>query len=118
MNQKPSSRRRRSITKSILRLPDLEHAKAAALTASTQQTQSEVIVTPSMSSLTGIALNPAWRSTGSWSCGIALISNPGNWLTAEQGNALWQAPDRQRLKGCKQRIRSAVNHRIGIEPNP
>jgi len=22
----------------------------------------------------------------------------GNWLTAEQGNALWQAPDRQRLK--------------------
>jgi site-specific recombinase XerD len=23
----------------------------------------------------------------------------GNWLTAEQGNALWQAPDRQRLKG-------------------
>ena len=23
----------------------------------------------------------------------------GNWLTAEQGQALWQAPDRQRLKG-------------------
>ena len=23
----------------------------------------------------------------------------GNWLTAEQGHALWQAPDRQRLKG-------------------
>jgi hypothetical protein len=23
----------------------------------------------------------------------------GNWLTAEQGNALWQAPDRHRLKG-------------------
>ena len=22
-----------------------------------------------------------------------------NWLTAEQGQALWQAPDRQRLKG-------------------
>jgi site-specific recombinase XerD len=63
----------------------------------------------------------------------------GNWLTAEQGNALWQAPDRQRRKGkrdrallvlghasaqtterylgCKQRIRSAVNDRIGIEPN-
>jgi len=31
MNQKPSSRKRRSSTKSILRLPDLEHAKAAVL---------------------------------------------------------------------------------------
>ncbi len=31
MKQKPSSRRRRSSTKSILRLPDLEHAKAAVL---------------------------------------------------------------------------------------
>jgi hypothetical protein len=31
MKQKPSSRRRRNITKSILRLPDLEHAKAAVL---------------------------------------------------------------------------------------
>ncbi len=31
MKQKPSSRRRRSSNKSILRLPDLEHAKAAVL---------------------------------------------------------------------------------------
>jgi hypothetical protein len=31
MKQKPSSRRRRNSTKSILRLPDLEHAKAALL---------------------------------------------------------------------------------------
>jgi hypothetical protein len=31
MKQKPSSRRRRNNTKSILRLPDLEHAKAAVL---------------------------------------------------------------------------------------
>ena len=31
MEQKPSSRRRRSSTKSVLRLPDLEHAKAAVL---------------------------------------------------------------------------------------
>jgi len=31
MKQKPSSRRRRSSAKSILRLPDLEHAKAAVL---------------------------------------------------------------------------------------
>ena len=31
MKQKPSSKRRRNSTKSILRLPDLEHAKAAVL---------------------------------------------------------------------------------------
>ncbi len=31
MKQKPSSRRRRSSTKSALRLPDLEHAKAVVL---------------------------------------------------------------------------------------
>jgi hypothetical protein len=29
MKQKPSSRRRRGSTQSVLRLPDLEHAKAA-----------------------------------------------------------------------------------------
>src|SRR5437867_12150198 len=27
----------------------------------------------------------------------------GNWLTAEQGQALWQAPDRERLKGKRDR---------------
>jgi hypothetical protein len=27
----------------------------------------------------------------------------GNWLTAEQGQALWQAPDYQRLKGKRDR---------------
>jgi hypothetical protein len=37
--------------------------------------QSGVIITPSMSLLTGIAQNRAWPSTGSWSCVIALISN-------------------------------------------
>jgi site-specific recombinase XerD len=38
----------------------------------------------------------------------------GNWLTAEQGEALWQSPDTERL----QRIRSAMNDRIEIEPKP
>jgi hypothetical protein len=33
MKQKPSSKRRRNRTKSILRLPDLEHAKATVLTS-------------------------------------------------------------------------------------
>jgi len=116
-----------------------------------------------MSSLTGIALNRAWRSIGSWCCGIALISNPvnsprgtinlrlgalrrlayeaadcgllsadlaagirrvkgvkklgillGNWLTAEQGNALWQAPDRQGLKGKRDRALLALLLACGL----
>jgi hypothetical protein len=33
MKQKPSSRRRRNSTKSLLRLSDLEHAKAAVLSS-------------------------------------------------------------------------------------
>src|SRR6202035_5052105 len=32
----------------------------------------------------------------------------GNWLTAEQGNALWQAPDRQRLKVKRDRALLAL----------
>jgi len=125
--------------------------------------QSGDIVTPSMSSLTGIARNRAWPSTGSWSCVIALISKPvnsppatinlrlgavrrlayeaadcgllssdlaagvrrvkgvkklgirlGNWLTAEQGHALWQAPNRQRLKGKRDRALLALLLACGL----
>ena len=32
----------------------------------------------------------------------------GNWLTAEQGQALWQAPDRERLKGKRDRALLAL----------
>jgi site-specific recombinase XerD len=116
-----------------------------------------------MSSSTGIVRNHAWPSTGSWSCAIALISNPvnsppgtinlrlgavrrlayeaadcgllsadlaagirrvkgvkklgvrlGNWLTAEQGNAIWQAPDRQRLKGKRDRALLALLLACGL----
>jgi hypothetical protein len=35
MNRKPYSRRKRTTTKSVLRLPDLEHAKAAVLNSLT-----------------------------------------------------------------------------------
>src|SRR5260370_14073367 len=35
MNRKPHSRRKRNTTKSVLRLPDLEHAKAAVLNSLT-----------------------------------------------------------------------------------
>jgi hypothetical protein len=63
MKRKPYSRRKRTTTKSVLRLPDLEHAKAAVLTSLTSPDANEVIVTPSLNSLTGIVRNLAWLST-------------------------------------------------------
>jgi site-specific recombinase XerD len=38
----------------------------------------------------------------------------GNWLTAEQGNALWQSPDRQRLKGKRDRALLALLLACGL----
>jgi len=37
----------------------------------------------------------------------------GNWLTPEQGHALWQAPDCQRLKGKRDRALLALCSRVG-----
>ncbi len=63
MKRKPHSRRKRTTTKSVLRLPDLEHAKAAVLNSLTSLDAQRVIVTPSTNSLTGIVRNLAWLST-------------------------------------------------------
>jgi site-specific recombinase XerD len=38
----------------------------------------------------------------------------GNWLTAEQGPALWQAPDRERIKGKRDRALLAVLLACGL----
>src|SRR5437868_2795172 len=38
----------------------------------------------------------------------------GNWLKAEQGHALWQAPDRQRLKGKRDRALLALLLACGL----
>jgi len=38
----------------------------------------------------------------------------GNWLTAEQGQALWQAPDQQRLKGKRDRALLALMLACGL----
>ena len=57
MKQKPRSRVNRKEAKSVLRLPDLEHAKTAFSNSLTMPTPSAGIVLPSTSSLTGIALN-------------------------------------------------------------
>jgi site-specific recombinase XerD len=38
----------------------------------------------------------------------------GNWLSAEQGQALWQAPDRERLKGKRDRALLALLLACGL----
>jgi hypothetical protein len=63
MKQKPRSPVNRKKAKNVLRLPDLEHAKAAVLLM-----PSAGIGMPSTSSLTGIALSPVWHSFGDRLC--------------------------------------------------
>jgi site-specific recombinase XerD len=141
MKRKPHSRRKRTTTKSVLRLPDLEHAKAAVLNSLTsleaqrgyrhaidefvdwycsepRLALNRIVVLRYRSHLESRQLAPGTvnlrlgavrrlayeaadlaagirRVKGVKKLGVRL----GNWLTAEQGQALWQAPDHQRLKG-------------------
>jgi hypothetical protein len=147
MKQKPSSRRKRSSAKSVLRLPDLEHAKAAVLNSLNSMDAkrgdshaidefvdwycseprlafNRIVVLRYRSHLESRLLAPgtinlrlgavrrlAYEAadggllTADLASGIRRVKGVkklgirlGNWLTAEQGNALWQASDRQRLK--------------------
>ena len=152
MKQKQSSRRRRSSTKSVLRLPDLEHAKAAVLNSLNSADAkrgychaidefvdwycseprlafNKIVVLRYRSHLEARRLAPgtinlrlgAVRRLAHEAADSGLLSSDlaagvrrvkgvkklgvrlGNWLTAEQDHALWQAPDRQRLKGKRDR---------------
>ncbi|MGA7791750.1 MAG: site-specific integrase [Candidatus Acidiferrales bacterium] len=161
MNQKSSSRRKRS--KSVLRLPDLEHAKAAVLNSlnSTDAKRgyrhaidefvdwycseprlafNRIVVLRYRSHLESRQLAPgtinvrlgAVRRLAYEAADCGLLSADlaagirrvkgvkklgvrlGNWLTAEQGHALWQAPDRQCLKGKRNRALLALLLACGL----
>jgi site-specific recombinase XerD len=161
MNQKPSSRRKRS--KSVLRLPDLEHAKAAVLNSlnSTDAKRgyrhaidefvdwycseprlafNRIVVLRYRSHLESRQLAPgtinvrlgAVRRLAYEAADCGLLSADlaagirrvkgvkklgvrlGNWLTAEQGHALWQAPDRRCLKGKRDRALLALLLACGL----
>jgi hypothetical protein len=125
MKQKPSSRRRRNIAKSILRLPDLEHAKAAVL-----------------NSLNSTDAKRGYRHAidefVDWYCSEPRLAfnrivvlryrshlesrqlAPGtiNLRLGAVRRLHVSVQTTERYLGCKQRIRSAVNDRIGIEPDP
>jgi hypothetical protein len=185
MKTKPYSRRKRSRTKSVLRPPDLEHAKTAVLNSLTcpdaqrgyrhaidefvdwycsepRLAFNRIVVLRYRSHLESRQLAPSTINlrlgavrrlaceaadcglpSADLAAGIRRVKGVkklgmrlGNWLTAEQtcarlchasGGELEQiqfllghvsVQTTERYLGCKQRIRSAVNDRIGIEPNP
>ena len=149
MKRKLHRSTRHTTTKSVLRLPDLRHAKAAVLNGLTSQDAQEAIGTPSTISLSGLVWSPGSlnrivvlrysshlesrhpapatinlrlgavpclrggrlrsaqcrsadgvrRIRGVKKLGVCL----GNWLTAEQGQRIWQAPDKHKLKGKRDR---------------
>ncbi len=163
MKQKPSSRKRRSSTKSLLRLPDLEHAKAAVLNSLTStdarrgyrhaidefvdwycseprlafnrtvvlryrsHLESRQLAPGSINLRLGAVRRLAYEASdcgllsADLTAGIRRVKGVkklgvrlGNWLTAEQGQALWQAPDAQRLKGRRDRALLALLPACGL----
>jgi site-specific recombinase XerD len=163
MKRKPHSRRKRTTTKSVLRLPDLEHAKAAVLNSLTsldaqrgyrhaidefvdwycsepRLALNRIVVLRYRSHLESRQLAPgtvnlrlgAVRRLAYEAADCGLLSADlaagirrvrgvkklgvrlGNWLTAEQGQALWQAPDHQRLKGKRDRALLALLLACGL----
>ena len=163
MKTKLHSRKKRTTTKSVLRLPDLEHAKAAVLNSLTSPdaqrgyrhaidefvdwycseprlTFNRIVVLRYRSHLESRQLAPgtvnlrlgAVRRLACEAADCSLLSADsaagirrvkgvnklgvrfGNWLTAEQGHALWQAPDHQRLKGKRDRALLALLLACGL----
>ena len=163
MKHRPTSRRRRSRTRSVLRLLDLEHSKIAVLNSLTSQDAqrgyrhaidefvdwycseprlalNRIVVLRYRSHLESRQLAPgtvnlrlgAVRRLAYEAADCGLLSADlaadirrvkgvkklgvrlGNWLTAEQGQALWQAPDRERLKGKRDRALLALLLACGL----
>src|SRR5438309_1562650 len=152
MKHRPTSRRRRSSTRSVLRLLDLEHSKTAVLNSLTSQDAqrgyrhaidefvdwycsesrlafNRIVVMRYRSHLESRQLAPgtvnlrlgavrrlAYEAadcgllSADLAAGIRRVNGVkkldvrlGNWLTADQGAVLWQAPDKVTLKGKRDR---------------
>jgi site-specific recombinase XerD len=163
MKRKSHPRNKRSTTKSVLRLPDLEHAKTAVLNSLTSRDAqrgyrhainefvdwycseprlafNRIVVLRYRSHLESRQLAPgtinlrlgAVRRLAYEAADCGLLSADlaagirrvkgvkklgvrlGNWLTAEQSHALWQAPDHQRLKGKRDRALLALLLACGL----
>src|SRR5881275_1925777 len=163
MKRKPHARRKRSSTKSVLRLPDLEHAKAAVLNSlnsadakrgyrhaidefvdwycsEPRLALNRIVVLRYRSHLESRQLAPgtvnlrlgAVRRLAYEASDCGLLSPDlaagirrvkgvkklgvrlGNWLTAEQSQALWQAPNPERPKGKRDRALLSILLACGL----
>src|SRR6184192_3176726 len=163
MKQKPRPRRKRSSTKSVLRLPDLEHAKAAVLNSlnsvdakrgyrhaidefvdwycseprlSFSRTvvlryrihlESRNLAPGTINLRLGAVRRLAYEAADcgllspDLAAGIRRVKGVkkigvrlGNWLTPEQSQRLWNAPDSQTLKGKRDRALLAVLLACGL----
>src|ERR1035437_7856894 len=163
MKHRPTSRRRRSSTRSVLRLFDLEHSKTAVLNSLTSQDAqrgyrhaidefvdwycseprlafNRIVVLRYRSHLESRQLAPgtvnlrlgAVRRLAYEAADCGLLSADlaagirrvkgvkklgvrlGNWLTAEQGQALWQAPSQEQMKGKRDRALLALLLACGL----
>ena len=163
MKHTPTFRRRRRNTKSVLRLPDLEHAQSAVLNSLNSADAkrgyrhaidefvdwycseprlafNRIVVLRYRSHLESRQLAPgtinlrlgAVRRLAYEAADCGLLSADlaagirrvkgvkklgmrlGNWLTAEQGHALWQAPDQQSMKGKRDRALLALLLACGL----
>ncbi|MBZ5651988.1 MAG: site-specific integrase [Acidobacteriia bacterium] len=157
MKGKSHTRTKRTTTKSVLRLPDLEHATTAVLSSLTSpdaqrgyrhainelvdwycseprlafnravvlryrsHLESRQLAPGTINLRLGAVRRLAYEAadcgllSADLAAGIRRVKGVkklgvrlGNWLTAEQGHALWQAPDHQRLKGKRDRALLAL----------
>ena len=163
MKRKPHTRHKRTSTKSVLRLPDLEHAKTAVLNSLTSpdaqrgyrhaidefvdwycseprlalnrtvllryrsHLESRQLAPGTINLRLGAVRRLAYEAadcgllSADLAAGIRRVKGVkkigvrlGNWLTAEQGHALWHAPDHQRLKGKRDRALLALLLACGL----
>ncbi len=163
MKRKWHPRHKRTTTKSVLRLPDLEHAKTAVLNSLTSpdaqrgyrhaidefvdwycseprlafnrtvvlryrsHLESRQLAPGTINLRLGAVRRLAYEAadcgllSADLAAGIRRVKGVkklgvrlGNWLTADQGHALWQAPDHQRLKGKRDRALLALLLACGL----
>ena len=131
MKRKPVRKEKRRSAKTVLRLPDLEVAKSAVLNSlSCPDAQrgyrhaidefvewycSEPRLSFSKAVVIRHRMHLETRLSADWAAGIRRVKGVkklgvrlGNWWTAEQAHALWQAPDCERLKGKRDRALLAL----------